>query len=500
MSNLSDKEMDRLSREAADFYEPDDSSLSWSRLEQKLTEQMPERPPDSFRIGRFSPYMWATAVVLCAGISFFIIKNFNYSNHSTLKSQQIKQSVSPATSNNKGANPHAIRKDSLSSAETLRSNENGIVPEREPALPANTESGKNNIKISGNESDKLHDRNGVSKELDVSGKTNAKNLSKGRNNNISGNNAAAKNSGSTAYVPASLAAVDPASGGKDKPGSQDIAGDTYNPNESGAANDISGSNRNKNKISLPALITAGAGAGIVKGNDDLLNQMNRANLKTPNKSLHINRSLNFGLAFGPDYTNAGGIENNQIGNNIGLTVGYYLTSKLSVNSGIIYSNRFYWSPGHGSNQYLYVSGPSQYANAATFAAPPPVEYVNGSSNMWELPLTLRYDFARNHKTKFFANAGLSSYFIMKQTNIYYFQNGQRAAAWKTSNNEQINYWFGMADISLGVETAVGKGFSFQMEPYFKIPLKTMGVENLKLQSYGFLISLRYSPVLSRTKK
>jgi hypothetical protein len=89
---------------------------------------------------------------------------------------------------------------------------------------------------------------------------------------------------------------------------------------------------------------------------------------------------------------------------------------------------------------------------------------------------------------------------MKQTNIYYFHNGQRAAAWKTSNNEQINYWFGMADISLGVETAVGKGFSFQMEPYFKIPLKTMGVENLKLQSYGFLISLRYSPVLSRTKK
>jgi len=36
MSNLSDKEIDRLSREAADSYEPDHSSLSWSRLEQKL--------------------------------------------------------------------------------------------------------------------------------------------------------------------------------------------------------------------------------------------------------------------------------------------------------------------------------------------------------------------------------------------------------------------------------------------------------------------------------
>ena len=54
MSNLSDKEIDRLSREAADSYEPDDSSLSWSRLEQKLARQMPERPPET-RFGRSVP-------------------------------------------------------------------------------------------------------------------------------------------------------------------------------------------------------------------------------------------------------------------------------------------------------------------------------------------------------------------------------------------------------------------------------------------------------------
>ncbi|MEJ0079406.1 MAG: hypothetical protein WDM78_00210 [Puia sp.] len=58
MLNLSDKEIDRLSREAADSYEPNDSSLSWSRLEQKLAQQMPERPPDGFRFGRINPYVW----------------------------------------------------------------------------------------------------------------------------------------------------------------------------------------------------------------------------------------------------------------------------------------------------------------------------------------------------------------------------------------------------------------------------------------------------------
>ncbi len=88
MSNLSDKDIDRLSREAADSYEPDTSSLSWTRLEQKLKEQMPERPPDGFRFGRINPYIWGPAVVLLAGASFFFIKKNIYSEDSTRTNQQ----------------------------------------------------------------------------------------------------------------------------------------------------------------------------------------------------------------------------------------------------------------------------------------------------------------------------------------------------------------------------------------------------------------------------
>ena len=120
--------------------------------------------------------------------------------------------------------------------------------------------------------------------------------------------------------------------------------------------------------------------------------------------------------------------------------------------------------------------------------------------MWELPLTLRYDFAKNEKTKFFVNAGFSSYFMMKQTYIYFFHNGLRPLAYKIEDNEQVNYWFKVANISLGLESDMGKGFSFQAEPFFKLPLQNMGIDNLKLNSYGFLLSFRYSPILNRTKK
>ena len=74
-----------------------------------------------------------------------------------------------------------------------------------------------------------------------------------------------------------------------------------------------------------------------------MNQLAQSKTPIHQKSLHLNRSLNIGFTFGPDYTNAGGIANNQIGNNIGLTIGYYLTNKISINTGFIYSNKFYWS-------------------------------------------------------------------------------------------------------------------------------------------------------------
>jgi hypothetical protein len=139
-------------------------------------------------------------------------------------------------------------------------------------------------------------------------------------------------------------------------------------------------------------------------------------------------------------------------------------------------------------------------NTAYYTAPPPVDFVNGACNMYELPLTLRYDFFRSEKTKFFVNGGLSSYFMMKQTYIYFFHNGQRPQAWKTTNNQQVNYWFSVADFSFGAETDMGKGFSFQAEPFVRLPLKNMGVQNVKINSYGFLLSFKYSPVISRSKK
>ena len=493
MSNLSDKDIDRLSREAADFYEPDHSSLSWTKLEQKLVEQIPERPPDGFRFDRINPYMWGSAIVLITGISFFAIKNIYYSKHSTRTNQPIVQDVSTSSSDIKRANTSTIHLDSVSAIHITNAShkKNKNLPEQKKGFAdAGVISGSavENNSGTGKDTYKTESANTKNHNLNITrSKINPEdNYSKTKRRNF-------KALASSGVIVSNGSDLINAS--KDKPAKNKNTPESSSTSRissiSNGSNDKSSPERVRKQLSLPSVVSSTTALGNVTGNDSLLNQLSHTKAPIPYRALRINRSLNFGLTFGPDYTDAGGISNDQLGNNIGITIGYYLTNKLSVNSGMIYTNKFYWAPGNSTGRTT---------NGRMAASPPPIEYINGSANMWELPLTLRYDFAKNEKTKFFVNAGFSSYFMMKQTYIYFFHNGLRPLAYKIENDEQVNYWFKVANFSLGMESEIGKGFSFQAEPFFKLPLQNMGIDNLKLNSYGFLLSFRYSPILNRTKK
>jgi len=61
------------------------------------------------------------------------------------------------------------------------------------------------------------------------------------------------------------------------------------------------------------------------------------------------------------------------------------------------------------------------------------------------------------------------------------------------------YLLSIASISAGMEHQFSKGFSLQVEPFMKIPLTGVGLGNLQLNSYGLSFSLRYAPVLNRTR-
>jgi hypothetical protein len=126
--------------------------------------------------------------------------------------------------------------------------------------------------------------------------------------------------------------------------------------------------------------------------------------------------------------------------------------------------------------------------------------------MWEIPLTLRYDFDRINNTTLFINGGASSYLMRHESYVFYghtYYNGM-ATRWQSPNSipydTKENYLFSVIDFSVGVEQRISKSISLQVEPYVKIPVKGVGLGEVDLSSYGVNLSLRFAPLLKSTRK
>ena len=80
MLNLSDKELDRLSREAAQEHDPGDvlGSRSWEKLEPRLDRDLGKSGPNPLRGVRRFPFYYVPAILLVAGV-FYVVKQ----NHSS---------------------------------------------------------------------------------------------------------------------------------------------------------------------------------------------------------------------------------------------------------------------------------------------------------------------------------------------------------------------------------------------------------------------------------
>ncbi|MDP4251511.1 MAG: hypothetical protein Q8918_15515 [Bacteroidota bacterium] len=465
MSNPSDKDIDRLSRDAAEFYEPDNSMLSWKKLEQNLIEQIPERPPDIRSLFRTRPLIWAPAVLLLTGITYYLIKNAAHSKISTLKNQtelSSRDQSAPEEKVSSQINRQAAPEDD---ANTSSEKTSALNAEKGNEYLSNALAGNKSVKASADKLPAAHDADG--RNLPGS------EASAAFQRNAHLNGTAGKKTFSEAAV------------------SQEENQETEFSSIAAASKQNPAGQRT-HAVRLPAP-AAFIGHPVVSGNDSSLNRfaVSVKNAKKNSKSLQINRSLTVGLVMGPDYSDVGGMSNDQLGNNLGISLGYYLSSRLSVNTGFQFTIKNYWTEGK------FFQPQSGVNSAYAF---PRIESVNGSCNMYEIPLTLRYDFFQHERTRLFVNAGLSSYLMRKEEYTFFFHNAGRAYEWQNENNERRNYWFAIGDFSAGLEQELGKGFSFQVEPFLRMPLRGIGAGNLKMNSYGLLFSMRYAPVLGRSRK
>jgi hypothetical protein len=163
------------------------------------------------------------------------------------------------------------------------------------------------------------------------------------------------------------------------------------------------------------------------------------------------------------------------GANKGIVAGYAFTKRWSIESGIFWNDKNYF----GDGSYFRPDG---------FTAPAgfKMDAVSGKNELYEWPINIKYTIIPK-KHGLFVTAGISSYFMSSERYDYeYEQNGVAGKSYSSFKNETKD-WLSVANFSLGYRYKIANGASLRFEPYVKLPIKNIGVNNMPVVSTGLNI-------------
>ena len=202
---------------------------------------------------------------------------------------------------------------------------------------------------------------------------------------------------------------------------------------------------------------------------------NKIKEKTVSKTSK-NKGFYFGIVAGPSFSEVHGQGFKKTGFSGGIVSGYQFNKRLSFESGVMFSQKYYYSSG-------------KYFNMEKMPASMNVISLEGESSLIEVPVKLRYYLSQGKRTNIYSAAGFSSYVLTNEKNDYLLLvNGVQQ---KMTSNYKNSYGYISAtvDLSIGLEREINRKFQIRVEPYLKIPVRGIGIGSMQVMSTGLQIGL-----------
>ena len=197
--------------------------------------------------------------------------------------------------------------------------------------------------------------------------------------------------------------------------------------------------------------------------------------------IQSSKGFYIGFLAGPDLSSVDFQSIKQPGFSLGLIAGYRINHRFSVETGVLWDKKYYYSTG-------------SYFNKSNTSIPPSetIQSLNGYCNMFEIPLLLRYDFAVKNNHGFYAKAGFSSYLMKKEYyDINAIYNGGNVSYPYSYDNSTKNI-LSIFQLSAGYEYNISQQTKMQIEPYIKIPLQGIGIGEMPISSVGLYLGISHS--------
>lgn len=197
------------------------------------------------------------------------------------------------------------------------------------------------------------------------------------------------------------------------------------------------------------------------------------------------------------FTAVGGVNVNSVqlnkpskpGYDYGLLVGYKISPKIEIRSGVILAKKYFTTSGKN------ISFDSAKLNLPSYNTIS-LENATGYCRFIEVPVMLYYQLSSKKKTNFYTAGGFSI-IKMRMDNIHYRFLADGNTVLERSHTNLYHNGDGFstsitANFSLGFKQMITDRWSFAIEPYIKLPLSRMNDSNLKFTTFGTLASLIYS--------
>ncbi|HVU56843.1 MAG TPA: hypothetical protein VHD83_17395 [Puia sp.] len=170
-----------------------------------------------------------------------------------------------------------------------------------------------------------------------------------------------------------------------------------------------------------------------------------------------------------------------VGTKFGLLLGYSFNSRWSIESGVYYSKKKYYTDGEyfdktNANPYNVLKYVDQLK-------------IDGVCNMWQIPVNVRYNLSTGEKTRWFATAGVSAYYMAREKYdcTGYLYGNPWAKNW--DNKPTRDSWSANINLSVGYEQRLGKIGNLRLEPYVGVPMSGIGTGKLSIMSAGLNIGI-----------
>jgi hypothetical protein len=190
------------------------------------------------------------------------------------------------------------------------------------------------------------------------------------------------------------------------------------------------------------------------------------------------------LSFSPDFNSVSSFSNSSFGTSFSIGAGYRITPSLTVNTAIGYSKK------------VYTAEPYEYKAPWANIAAKYNELIDADCRVLDVPVNLNYTVSKTARRTVFAEAGISSYFMLKEKYTLVDKDGQSgypgypdiSYSYKNKNQHLLS----VVNLSVGLAKPLSKQTSLVIAPYARLPLTGIGQGKVNLQSVGLNFQLQYN--------